>query len=142
MRVFDPALLDPGAVFAGFFADLAASALAGVVFGIAVAADAASDAAETGSPPESRFLETLGKPTVGLQILALSLLSSMIGGAVAGWMAPEGAAPANAFAVGLLSTVVSALTLFFDPPTRPWVVWADILLSLPGALFGGWLATF
>ncbi len=141
MSLFDPALLDLEAVFAGFFADLGASGLAGVVFGIAVAADAASDAAEVGEATENRFIETLGKPTVGLQILALSLLASMIGGAVAGWMAPEGAALSNAFAVGLLSTVISAMTLFFDPPTPPWVSWTDIILSLPGALLGGWLVS-
>lgn len=144
MSIFDPALLDLRAVFSGFLADIAASAVAGIVFGIAIAADTATDAAEAGAREdgglEKGFAETLGKPTVGLQILVLSLLASMIGGATAAWLAPEGSGLTNAFAVGLLSTVISSLTLFFDPPTPPWVTWADVALSLPGALVGGWLA--
>ncbi len=118
------------AVLAGLAVAIVLSGLVGMVLGMAVAADAGAEAPED---PEA-FEAQLHAPGLIAQLSVLSLVVSLLSGAVTAWMAP--AAPyVNAGIVGAIGALmgIALPAPGFSRPVRLALALATLPVTLAGA---------
>ena len=123
--------LIPRAVIIGSLIDNAGTLLVNAVFGALVA--------QFSGATSSEDLSTVIEGSIALQIvqLALGLSFTAIGAYVAALMAKANERT-NAFAVGVLSTLIGFLFVFTAPEMAPfWTEAAGLLLTIPAAFLGG-----
>jgi hypothetical protein len=123
--------LIPRAVIIGSLVDNAGTLVANAVFGALVAQLAGATSVED--------LATVIEGSIALQAvqLALGLSFTAVGAYVAAQLA-TGNERTNAFAVGVLSTLIGFLFVFTAPESAPfWVEAAGLLLTIPAAFLGG-----
>ena len=135
------AALDPWAILWGCIAALGLSAVAGALMGTGLITDISNDPDEAGTPdgPDDDALErAMHRPMALLQLTVLSLLTTVVAGALTARLAP-GAPLLNAGAVGAVGTLLS-VPLARAAPTlpRPLVIFG-ILSTLPATLLGAWI---
>jgi hypothetical protein len=123
--------LNTRAVITGSLVDVAGTLFASYVFFFAVAASTGtSGAADTAAAIDASAVLLVVQLAIGLSLTAA-------GAYVAAVMA-RGAERANAFAVGVLSTVISFLLVLSAPDTSPfWALAAGLILTIPAAFAGG-----
>lgn len=126
----------PSAVVVGIIVDIVGSVVVGVILGIVIAIAIIA----RGPFSQSAFLAI--KASVLAETIGLigTTVSTCIGAYVASRLAGE-AELWNAIAVGVAALVVGLVLAVLVPSATPgWKVAAGMILTLPAALLGGWLA--
>ncbi len=135
------------AVFAGITVAVILGSLAGMTLGLGFAADTARDMRERGqdiSEPageeafDRAFDEVSGKPDFVFQIMLVSVLSSVVSGAVTALLAPE-APYLNAAIVGAVGVVVGLAGVLVMPNFPRVIAIAGAFVTLPATLAGAWV---
>ena len=123
--------LNVRAILIGSLVDTAGTIVAGFAFyaAVGVAYGAVS--------PDEQIAAVDASATLQLAQLALGLALTAAGAYVAAFIA-RGAERPNAFAVGVISTLIGFLFVFSAPDTSPfWAVAAGLILTIPAAFVGG-----
>ena len=109
------------AIALGVLTGIIASGIAGLIFGIGFAIDTANAFREKGKDPleeeadklfDQAFGDASQQRSFGFQLVAISIGTSILTGAVTAWLAPQ-APIANALVVAIIGTVVSLASVPF-----------------------------
>ncbi len=136
------------AICAGIVSAVAIGGGAGAILGLGFAVDVSREAERQGMDPmdeeanrlfDEAFEAASQERGFVLQMLVLSLATSLISGGVTGWLAP--AAPLlNAAVVGTVGTAVGLLSARAPSRMPRGLLVAGTLSTLPATLLGAWLA--
>lgn len=128
---------DLRAVIVGLAIDVGGSVLVGLLISLIIYLIVRNE----GNMLTTLFFRLKTSPPIELLGLVCTTLCDGIGGYVAARMSSRERGTTNAFAVGVLSTLLGALFVAFHPGVVPaWKVWIGIIVTIPASLVGGRLA--